>query len=140
MSLFQHEEINGNGICPTYLHRWILFSGFGRKVYLHKFVGDDWALDPHDHPKDFISIGLRGSYDEYVWVNSFRGFSKTKWTAPWFRRFPASHRHRIETEDGPCWTLVIVGRKKRDWGFWMGSQWIRWDQYVKNHGRERRAC
>lgn len=60
--LFRREDINGGERCPTYLHRWTLFQprrprwlwrGFG--IYLHKFVGDDWSRDLHDHPKRFIS-------------------------------------------------------------------------------------
>jgi hypothetical protein len=58
------EEINGHNRCPTYLYRWTILSTRWGKVYLHKFVGDDWSLDLHDHPKRFISIGLRGSYLE----------------------------------------------------------------------------
>ena len=59
------EEINGGGICPTYLYRWVLCKlPRGYKAYLHHFVGDDWSLDYHDHPKRFISIGLWGSYVE----------------------------------------------------------------------------
>ena len=68
--LFKREEINGNGRCSTYLYRWLfqprrpraLWRGFG--IYLHKFVGDDWSRDLHDHPKRFVSIGLNGAYRE----------------------------------------------------------------------------
>lgn len=62
--LFQLEEINGADRCPTYLYRWTLakVKKWGWGVYLHHFVGDDWSLDLHDHPKRFISIGLKGQY------------------------------------------------------------------------------
>lgn len=63
--LFQREEMDGDGRCATYLVRWTLLKlprGIG--VYLHHFVGDDWSRDLHDHPKRFISVGLRGSYLE----------------------------------------------------------------------------
>lgn len=71
--LFRYEAINGGERCPTYLHRWTIFQprwarwfwrGFG--VYLHNFVADDWSRDLHDHPKRFISIGLRGRYREWT--------------------------------------------------------------------------
>ena len=58
------EEINGAHRCPTYLYRWIIVSFKHVKIYLHKFVGNDWSRDRHDHPKRFISIGLWGSYLE----------------------------------------------------------------------------
>ena len=56
------EEINGRERCPTYLYRWTVAKWRGRGIYLHHFVGDDWSRDLHDHPKRFISIGLKGGY------------------------------------------------------------------------------
>ena len=128
--LFKYESIDGHGTCPTYLHRWRLSGLFGHKVYLHHFVGDDWALDPHDHPKNFISIGLAGEYNEHVYseipdpsapLNCAPMIHTTPhvylWRAPWFRKFPAEHIHRITiTDRGSCWTICIVGRPKRPWG------------------------
>jgi hypothetical protein len=50
--IFKIEEINGSNRCPTYLYRWTLLKLWaGRGVYLHHFIGDDWSLDLHDHPK-----------------------------------------------------------------------------------------
>ena len=156
--MFKHEEINGNGRCPTYLHRWTLFQprmpkwfwrGFG--IYLHKFVGDDWSLDLHDHPKRFISIGLKGAYRELT--PSFASLDddddlnhvRTIYRAPWVRTFPADHIHRIELlEDRrPCWTLVIVLRHVREWGFWHRGMWLHWRNYVEpgnTIANERKAC
>lgn len=127
--LAKPEEINGASRCPTYLYRWELLSiasGWAR-VYLHKFVGDDWALDLHDHPKRFWSIGLAGSYIEIRHAKRWR-----RWTAPWIRSFPAEHRHRLigPTPESPCWTLVIVGPPVREWGFWSVIGFQPWKQYV----------
>lgn len=122
------EEINGAGRCPTYLWRWILFSTRWFKVYLHKFTGGDWSRDLHDHPKKFISVGLWGSYLE----ETVEGFKRYR--APWIRTFPAEHRHRLSTPWGICWTLVIVLKTVRAWGFWHKGRWIPFDQYV--HGSD----
>lgn len=208
--LFRHEEINGANRCPTYLHRWTLFQprrpralwrGFG--VYLHKFVGDDWSRDLHDHPKRFVSIGLRGAYREVtpapggqpqgrweVAIDHDGQMARVRWSqrdidgrwyycrhypndgwglnacegnaerlnrdgevpwamsasfqpapatltrvyrAPWARTFPATHIHRIELLDDrrPCWTLVVVLRSTREWGFWHGGLFIPWRDYVR---------
>jgi hypothetical protein len=138
---FRIEEINGGERCPTYLYRWTIFQprrprwlwrGFG--IYIHKFVGDDWSRDLHDHPKRFISVGLKGHYIE--WTPSNRrefGENASQYQAPWLRTFPASHIHRITlcADRQPCWTLVIVLRSVREWGFWHGGQWIHWKEYVK---------
>jgi hypothetical protein len=122
------EEINGHNRCPTYLYRWTIITTRWGKVYLHKFVGDDWSLDFHDHPKRFISIGLWGSYLEATPAGERR------YRAPWFRTFAASHQHRISTPWGHCWTLVIVLRQTREWGFWHDGEFIQWDDYVAGKG------
>jgi hypothetical protein len=133
------EEINGGGECPTYMYRWTLLKlprGVG--VYLHKFVGDDWSRDLHDHPKRFVSVGLSGRYVEHRPDGSSRAY-----VAPWVRSFPAEHVHRIVLfpDRRPCWTLVLVLWTVRRWGFWPGGKWVFWRDYV---GSERahaaRAC
>jgi hypothetical protein len=147
--IFSIEEINGNGLCPTYLYRWTLLKvGNLFSVYLHKFVGDDWSLDLHDHPKRFWSIGLRGEYTEltpHCWILGIpRGcMMAQKWRAPWFRTFPADHVHRLTgpTPEHPCWTLVIVGPATRPWGFWRAGAWIPWRKYVdSSDARANRSC
>ena len=145
--LFFKEEINGGDLCPTYLYRWTLLKTRWFKVYLHHFVGDDWAVDPHDHPKRFISIGLKGSYWETTYSNPPTYGSDRFWKAPWIRSFPATHLHRIEaSQTGGAWTLCIVGPQVREWGFWLYhddrllKRWCRWNEYVSYFGEERKDC
>src|SRR4029077_11965337 len=123
--IFRLEEINGDDACPTYLFRWTILKLRWFSVYLHHFVGDDWSRDMRDHPKRFISIGLRGTYIE----ETPRG--EQTYRAPWFRTFPAEHVHRLRLPaGGSCWTLVIVLKPVRPWGFWHASRWVPWRQYV----------
>lgn len=148
---FQREEMDGDGRCATYLVRWTLLKLGQRGLYLHHFVGDDWSLDLHDHPKRFISIGLWGRYREWTFDQSqcFRGepFWDTPivsrvYRAPWIRTFPADHIHRITLVDAkPCWTLVFVLKTVRAWGFWHFGQWVPWRRYVaSDEATERKAC
>ena len=131
----QPEEINGAHRCETYLYRWILLNRKSVKAYLHHFVGSDWSRDLHDHPKRFISIGLWGSYVEYTpakmadWSNENGQIVIAKtYRAPWFRSFPATHIHRLSAKN--CWTLVIVLKTVREWGFWHSGRFIHWKEYV----------
>lgn len=147
MRWLQREEINGAGTCPTYLYRWnLLRLPFGIAVYLHHFVGDDWSLDPHDHPKTFLVFGLWGSYDEDVYLQEMdHGWlmrpTTRRWRAPWIRFFRADHIHRVRSaHTGGAWTLVFTGPKVREWGFWFRRNWIRWDLYIARHGYDRRDC
>lgn len=156
--LFRCEEINGANRCPTYLYRWTLFQprrprwlwrGFG--IYLHKFVGDDWSRDLHDHPKRFISIGLKGAYiEETPGPEWYEGYDESPtrlrtYRAPWIRTFPADHIHRLSllADRQPCWTLVIVLRTVREWGFWHQGMFMHWRGYVapgNTIADERKAC
>lgn len=125
------EEINGANRCPTYLYRWHVWATRWFKVYLHHFVGDDWSLDLHDHPKRFISIGLKGWYYEFTPAPPTPYTQRKRYSAPWIRSFPANHIHRITTPSKSCWTLVIVLATVREWGFWHDGQFIHWRDYVK---------
>lgn len=133
---------------PTYMFRLTLLRLPGaRRLYLHRFVGDDWCLDPHDHPKVFWSIGLRGAYVEEVYEPAppmidengeahDRGVvlrEEVTWTAPWIRRFPASHTHRIKAADtGGAWTLIYTGPETDEWGFWLNRQfWVPFETYLR---------
>lgn len=135
--LFRLEEINGGGRCPTYLYRWSLLRVPWFKVYLHHFVGDDWSLDLHDHPKRFISIGLWGWYREFTPDISSEVPKIRDYHAPWIRSFAATHIHRIATPgpgnvgNGSCWTLVIVLKTVREWGFWHSGVFMHWRDYVR---------
>jgi hypothetical protein len=134
LSRFELEEINLGGRCATFLFRWVLFRFLGWAVYVHKFVADDGCLDAHDHPKRFVSIGLRG---EYVEERRHPDGSSTFeiFRAPWVRSFRGTHAHRIigPTAERPCWTLVIVGRGARDWGFWTPAGWVKWTKYLRGN-------
>jgi hypothetical protein len=144
--LFRMEEINGGERCPTYMYRWTLLRAFGCAAYLHKFVADDWSRDLHDHPKRFISIGLWGHYVEHapLWPDQRSDEQRhTLFQAPWIRTFPATHVHRLSgpTPEHPCWTLVIVGRPVRDWGFWSSGRWTLWTKYLASpNASANKAC
>lgn len=174
---FKLEEINGRNACPTYLYRWELLRTRWFQVYLHHFVGDDWSRDLHDHPKRFISIGLKGGYTEttpgclghhYVpraqeewgcgeivsgasWTmadpircgrSEAEHLTETRYRAPWLRTFPADHQHRLRLDEfADCWTLVIVLKVVREWGFWHAGKFVPWRRYVgSGEATSRRAC
>jgi hypothetical protein len=143
---FSYENMDGDGLCPTYLERWTLLRIGKVRLYLHHFVGSDWALDPHDHPKTFLSIGLAGSYTEEVYRDLGTAAARCdtrRWRAPWIRRFPAEHTHRLTLAPGEtCWTLCLVGAPRREWGFWYRlDTWMVWTDYVwGGPGDERKGC
>ncbi len=134
------EEINGRERCPTYLYRWTLLKRKNWGIYLHHFVGDDWSLDLHDHPKRFISIGLWGWYFEDTPSPGPYPYRK-RYCAPWIRTFPAEHIHRLTVPSKNCWTLVVVLRAVRGWGFWHEGKFQPWREYVDSETADQmKAC
>ena len=119
--VFKHEEINGGERCPTYLFRWTLLRTRWFAIYIHHFVGDDWSLDYHDHPKRFVSIGLWGRYIEETpsdadghWetvVDDDGEMIRIRWSVPdaqgrysWVRHYPAT-----------TWSIVSCEQQAARW-------------------------
>ena len=139
--VFAMETLDGCGAAAAYMRRWRLLAlPQGRRVYLHHFTGDDWSEDMHDHPKAFVSVGLWGSYIEETPYFTRRRTDpnlptrrRETFRAPWIRRFPPSHVHRLIVPRG-AWTLVYTGPRRRPWGFWRDGEWIHWRRYVAFFG------
>lgn len=119
--------------CPT-LRRWTLLDTRWGNLYLHRFVGDDWSLDMHDHSSRMVSIGLRGRYLEETPTGS------RVWTAPWCRTFPATWVHRVRLLTPTVWTIVWGWPKQQHSGFWRDG--VRWgvSEYMKTWALKRKSC
>lgn len=146
--LLRKEEIRrGDG--TIYLNRWTLFRGKSRlwrflglydvRLYVHKFTAADGTYCLHDHPNTLRSFVFRNGYVEYVFDPKTKEESRVEIRAPLYRKFPASHTHRVELlNDKPGWTLVLMSPKKREWGFFVTEggrrKWFRWDRYEDVYG------
>lgn len=129
-----------------YMLRWYLIPRNRRlNIYLHKFCRDDDDRALHDHPWWFVSVMLRGMYIEYM--PHSQGACRVRRAVSFaFRK--ATHQHRVELrkrEDGspiPCCTLVVTGRKVREWGFWCPKGFVPWHQFVNrdDHGAIGPGC
>lgn len=129
-----------------YLRRWYLIPrNRWFNVYLHQFLRDDDDRALHDHPWWFISVMLRGAYMEHLEDGRIIGRY-----APSIAIRPALHRHRVQlfptggpwSPRRPCWTLVITGRKYREWGFWCPKGFVPWFQFIdqSDEGRVGPGC
>jgi hypothetical protein len=123
-----------------YLHRWyILPRNRWLCIYLHRMMHDDDDRGLHDHPGANISLVLRGGYDEHVFA--YRPSQSLTWL-PYtiikrrrpgrliFRRAATAHRLTLPTGVKESWSLFIMFRKWREWGFWIDDgtvRWVRWD-------------
>lgn len=109
-----------------YLYRWKLFNKFKFfNIYIHNFAKPDSTVF-HDHPWDFVSVVLSGSYKE---KRPGELTTHRKAGSIMFRTAEASHY--VESLEGDVWTLVIRGPYRRTWGFWTTEGWVDHESYKK---------
>lgn len=110
----------------VYLRRWYLIDTPYFGVYLHKINMPDPDRPLHDHPWNFKAVVLRGGYTELVPggenVHRVGRINNKK----------AESLHRIKKLlRVPTWTLIFVGRCRREWGFATDQGWVQWDDYIR---------
>lgn len=152
MRLFPPEVI-GSPDCPL-LHRWTLAKGRGRKLLLHHFMPD--ATDTRDHPWPFVTLVLRGGYEDMVRCEPCSGhgyrFGLFDWreTCRWcsgrgievgdrlragsIRFRDAEYAHNTRTDRRGAWTIVLARPKSRDLGFWCEGTWWPFKEYERIFG------
>jgi hypothetical protein len=128
------RKIIGEPAAPL-LVRYILFRLPWFGVYLHQFCQSDYDRALHDHPWPFVSVMLRGGYFE-VHDHTPSGEQVQEWRAPGSVLLrPAEWRHRVILKDGVRpWTLILVGRRQRAWGFFLPDGWCWWRRHNPDKG------
>lgn len=115
--------------------RRYLFETPWFSVRLHHILKSDEDRGWHDHPWDFLSILLTNGYTEHRPDIAYGGFLyNMRAYIPQFTLVSrwAEDRHRLELTDGPVWTLVFTGPRRREWGF-IDSRG-QWTHYSKHKG------
>lgn len=118
-------------------------------LYFHAMEAPDPGLDLHDHPWPFISWVLRGGYTEIRADTREAGrvFSDAAMSIPSARQnhrrwmsmklFRMDEAHTIYRLDkSPTWTLMLVGRRRRQWGFYTPDGWFEHTAYEALGRRE----
>lgn len=101
-----------------YLTRWRILSTPLFSVFLHRIGTPDSRPTLHDHPWSFVALVLRGGYDE-ARLNKHTMNVKPRRVRRLnvMRRDDAHYITRLHG-DRPCWTLLFVGARRRNWGYW----------------------
>jgi hypothetical protein len=124
--MFTWRQNLGDPTCP-YLTRWVvkfwLFS-----IRLHHWHASDDPRAMHDHPWWYVTLVLRGGYVDHA----HNGDDALAAGSVRFR--PAKHRHTVVVNPGGCWTIMLTGRDKHDWGFWWGSKFFRRNKWFFANG------
>jgi hypothetical protein len=116
-----------------YMKRFLVKTPWGY-LRFHRILRADAGRDLHDHPFDFHSFILWGGYTEEIpcnlpqlrefkarLVNHFRAGDVI------FRK--AEDAHALTAVLPGTLTLVICGKKKREWGFLTDQGWVHWREY-----------
>jgi len=135
------------GADDPYLRRWFITPrGDGPAVYLHQFLRDDDDRALHDHPWPSIGIILEGGYIELTPdAEVRRSVGDVVYREPEARHRVVLHRDCIG-QPKPAWTLFLVGRRVREWGFWCpgsaGERFVHWRDFTAGEHGERvgRGC
>lgn len=121
-------EVIGQPECPI-LHRRTLVSTRLGKILWHYFLPTSRDRDPHDHPASFLTIVLWGGYDDVSpdgTVDRLRAGS--------IRRRQAEHTHTTYAGPRGARTLVLMGPKRKDWGFLREGRYWPWRVYERRFG------
>ena len=123
---FRFEKL-GRPECH-YLHRWTLIL-FGYSIRLHHWIASDASIQHfHDHPFDFISIILKGSYTNVTPEGRIEVKAPSIWKAK------AEGKHYLLIPRGGAWTILLCSRPHRKWGFWVNNHLWRPLRYFHKFG------
>lgn len=120
----------------VYLIRYYVFRSRFFNIFIHQFLRSD-RDDLHDHPWDFVTYLVRGSYTEKKWDDKTQSITET-FRLNWFPSYlknriklntlvfrHAEDQHMVMVDQdlkekdkaqAPL-TICVTGRTRREWGF-----------------------
>ena len=78
-------------------------------IHVHNFPSPDQTVEPHGHPRPFVSIILSGGYTEEVYSDA-PVFYRT-WRRGSIHKMPVSETHRVIEVEPNTWTLVFFWQR-----------------------------
>lgn len=109
-----------------HFRRWQILKTRWFSIWLHGIYAADTDKHLHNHPWDFKSIVLKGSYTEQTENGNIEQ------TPGKFNSRNGSNFHKIlELKSPVVYTLFIVSTVKRIWGYKVDGVFIQHDEYRK---------
>lgn len=138
-------EVIGPAECPI-MYRRTLVSTRWFKLLVHRFVANAGDEAPHDHPRSFLTVVVRGGYDDIQPCPRCReGFDfeclhpdhagiVDEVRAPTLRYRRAEHAHVTKAGPKGATTVVVMGPLRREWGFFRDGRWYPWRTFERLFG------
>jgi hypothetical protein len=135
----------------VHFRRYRLLATPWFNIYIHQILKSDEDAHFHDHPWNFLSYILKGSYHER-WTSypDHKWEYDTVWSSlppqNLFKMKPrrvirhhAQDAHSITILTPEVWTLVFTSGRARVWGYQTPQGWIDFKTYrqLKNEGKLR---
>lgn len=127
--LFLVKEIKSKaGV--VHFQRYRLLNTPWLKIYVHKICQSDQDRHMHDHPWNFVSLLLSGSYREYSAVSPrWQDVKERVIAAGRMVRHHHTDAHRIRLLTPHVWSLVFAYGKTRPWGYQTERGWMEHEEY-----------
>jgi hypothetical protein len=128
-AFMQRFEINDaeNG---EYLHRLKIVQTPLFGVYVHRIFRPDVDRHLHDHPWWFAALILSGGYVETHQRSADAPVTTRSWRRWSVHPVATGERHKIDIVAPNTRTLILVGPKTCDWGFWTETGKVGWETYL----------
>jgi hypothetical protein len=139
----EHRELTYVDAPSPFMIRYILIATPWGDIKVHNILRPDHGRDMHDHPWPFLAVILRGGYTEQVperWVDGQpKGIKKQYRGRGSVYRVPATYVHRIHSlyTKPATWSLVLTGKRCREWGYWAETGWVDWKTYGASADRQK---
>lgn len=132
------EILSKEGIVHFRRYRLLQTPWFA--IYIHQICQSDMDYHFHDHPWNFSSVILKGSYCERCsYPPNYRAIHTGNYLAGDVVEHKAEDAHSISLNTKEVWTLVFTSGRTRYWGYQTKAGWIGHKEYrqLKNEGKLR---
>lgn len=106
------------------LRRWKVEFGRFTSIRFHHWVKGDPEEYQHMHPWNFLTIVLRGGYDD---VGEGRPTDYVR--APCIRYRPMTWKHSVINVQPGTRTIVLTGRVIKSWRYWISGREVNEEEW-----------
>ena len=116
-----------------YLRRWT-FTFFGYSLRIHRWYRSDDKRYFHDHPWDFLTVMLWGTYDNVT------AEGRKTYRPGHFSFVKAEAQHYVEVPKGwGALTLLLAAPPRKKWGYYVNGKLWRPLRYYHKFGHPPRG-